>query len=76
MKFENAAGNESTPSEVLLLGRQITEQGIDTANTEEVVRLAHLLFGAEQPEHEVESIINQYYAKEQAAAAGADIEAA
>jgi hypothetical protein len=76
MNFENQNKNENAHSEVILLGRQITEQGIDTNNTEEVVKLAHLLFGEERPEHEVVSIVEQYFAKEQAAAARADEEAA
>ncbi len=67
--------NEEFSREVSLLERQIAEQGIDTANTEEVVKLAHLLFGEERAEHEVEAIIQAFFAKEQAAAAAADDQA-
>lgn len=72
MSFENPSSAEGMDREVSLLARQIEEQGIDTAETEEVVKLAHLLFGEERPEHEVEAIIEAFYAKEQAAAAAAD----
>jgi hypothetical protein len=70
--FENQNSNETLHTQVQLLERQIVEHGIDTAETEEVVKLAHLLFGEERPEHEVEAIIENFYKKEQAAANEAD----
>lgn len=72
MNPEQFKSTEALSNEVAQLGREIDAQGVDTAELEEVVKIAHLLFGEGYPEADVSHIIETFYAKEQAAATQAD----
>lgn len=72
--FESSQ-NESLLSEATLLAQRLESLGINSAETEQVVEQAVLLFAEGRPEHEVEQIIADFYQAEAETIAAAEAEA-
>jgi len=71
-EYENMSQSEANPNEVSILAKRLDGLGIDSSETEKVVAEAVLLFGEGRPEHEVEQIISDYFAKLESAENEAD----
>ena len=63
MHFETAANHEEQHNDVEKLLIQITREGVDTTNLEEVLKVAELLFGDDKTEPEVLTIVEALFQK-------------